>query len=82
MVIIPTLIETALNWGEGNTECRDPQFNMRTCVFLLFCRTLSYKNRYVVVPEGHCWIEGDHHSVSLDSNVFGPVSNNYFVTLF
>ncbi|XP_033647171.1 mitochondrial inner membrane protease subunit 2-like [Asterias rubens] len=37
-------------------------------------RTLSYKNRYVTVPEGHCWIEGDHHSVSLDSNYFGPVA--------
>ncbi|XP_072026088.1 mitochondrial inner membrane protease subunit 2-like [Amphiura filiformis] len=37
-------------------------------------KTLTYKNRYLVVPEGHCWIEGDHNSVSLDSNVFGPVS--------
>ncbi|XP_038068609.1 mitochondrial inner membrane protease subunit 2-like [Patiria miniata] len=37
-------------------------------------KTLSYKNRYVTIPEGHCWIEGDHHSVSLDSNYFGPVA--------
>uniref|UniRef100_H3CAR8 Mitochondrial inner membrane protease subunit n=2 Tax=Tetraodon nigroviridis TaxID=99883 RepID=H3CAR8_TETNG len=39
-----------------------------------FIRTLSYKNRYVRIPEGHFWIEGDHHGHSLDSNNFGPVS--------
>ncbi|XP_075884890.1 mitochondrial inner membrane protease subunit 2 isoform X2 [Nelusetta ayraudi] len=39
-----------------------------------FIRTLSYKNRYVRVPDGHFWIEGDHHGHSLDSNSFGPVS--------
>ncbi|KAM4618972.1 mitochondrial inner membrane protease subunit 2 [Polymixia lowei] len=37
-------------------------------------RTLGYKNRYVRVPDGHLWIEGDHHGHSLDSNSFGPVS--------
>ncbi|XP_046890701.1 mitochondrial inner membrane protease subunit 2 isoform X2 [Hypomesus transpacificus] len=36
--------------------------------------TLGYKNRYVRVPDGHFWIEGDHHGHSLDSNSFGPVS--------
>ncbi|XP_068170127.1 mitochondrial inner membrane protease subunit 2 isoform X2 [Antennarius striatus] len=39
-----------------------------------FIRTLSYKNRFVRVPDGHFWIEGDHHGHSLDSNSFGPVS--------
>ncbi|XP_023204741.1 mitochondrial inner membrane protease subunit 2 isoform X1 [Xiphophorus maculatus] len=39
-----------------------------------FIRTLSYKNRYVRVPDGHLWIEGDHRGHSLDSNCFGPVS--------
>ncbi|XP_005936453.1 mitochondrial inner membrane protease subunit 2 [Simochromis diagramma] len=39
-----------------------------------FIRTLAYKNRYVRVPDGHFWIEGDHHGHSLDSNSFGPVS--------
>ncbi|CAL8291923.1 unnamed protein product [Boreogadus saida] len=39
-----------------------------------FIRTLGYKNRYLRVPEGHLWIEGDHHGHSLDSNSFGPVS--------
>ena len=37
-------------------------------------RTLSYKNRYLKIPEGHCWVEGDHHGQSLDSNYFGPVA--------
>ncbi|XP_011664218.2 mitochondrial inner membrane protease subunit 2 [Strongylocentrotus purpuratus] len=37
-------------------------------------RTLGYKNRYVTVPEGHCWLEGDHRVVSLDSNYFGPIA--------
>uniref|UniRef100_A0ABM0GZF4 Mitochondrial inner membrane protease subunit 2 n=1 Tax=Saccoglossus kowalevskii TaxID=10224 RepID=A0ABM0GZF4_SACKO len=35
-------------------------------------KTLHYKNRYVKIPEGHCWVEGDHHAVSMDSNTFGP----------
>ncbi|TDH09871.1 hypothetical protein EPR50_G00092580 [Perca flavescens] len=39
-----------------------------------FIRTLGYKNRYVRVPDGHFWIEGDHHGHSLDSNSFGPVA--------
>uniref|UniRef100_A0A3B3SGP3 Mitochondrial inner membrane protease subunit n=1 Tax=Paramormyrops kingsleyae TaxID=1676925 RepID=A0A3B3SGP3_9TELE len=37
-------------------------------------KTRGYKNRYVKVPDGHFWIEGDHHGHSLDSNSFGPVS--------
>ncbi|XP_060520133.1 mitochondrial inner membrane protease subunit 2 [Cylas formicarius] len=36
--------------------------------------TLSYKEGVVRVPEGHCWIEGDHVGHSMDSNNFGPVS--------
>ncbi|XP_041971635.1 mitochondrial inner membrane protease subunit 2 [Aricia agestis] len=36
--------------------------------------TLGYKNQYVKVPEGHCWVEGDHTGHTLDSNTFGPVS--------
>ena len=28
----------------------------------------------MTVPPGHCWLEGDHHGQSLDSNLFGPVS--------
>lgn len=36
--------------------------------------TLGYKTDIVRVPEGHCWVEGDHIGNSLDSNTFGPVS--------
>ncbi|XP_066580168.1 mitochondrial inner membrane protease subunit 2 isoform X2 [Amia ocellicauda] len=35
-------------------------------------KTKGYKNRYVKIPEGHLWIEGDHYGHSLDSNSFGP----------
>ncbi|KAK1803925.1 hypothetical protein P4O66_003862 [Electrophorus voltai] len=37
-----------------------------------FIKTLGYKNRYVRVPDGHLWIEGDHYGHSFDSNTFGP----------
>lgn len=37
-------------------------------------RTLSYRKEFVRVPEGHCWVEGDHTGNSLDSNTFGPVA--------
>lgn len=29
--------------------------------------------RYFKIPDGHCWIEGDHTGFSLDSNTFGPI---------
>lgn len=37
-------------------------------------RTLGYRNLFVTIPRGHCWVEGDHHSLSMDSNMFGPVA--------
>ncbi|XP_030887315.1 mitochondrial inner membrane protease subunit 2 isoform X1 [Leptonychotes weddellii] len=37
--------------------------------------TIGHKNRYVKVPRGHIWVEGDHHGHSFDSNSFGPVSH-------
>lgn len=36
--------------------------------------TLGYKRDIVRIPEGHCWVEGDHTGHSMDSNNFGPVS--------
>lgn len=36
-------------------------------------KTISYKKRYVAVPPGHCWIEGDNHDLSYDSNAMGPI---------
>ncbi|KAJ7398363.1 hypothetical protein BTVI_125934 [Pitangus sulphuratus] len=35
-------------------------------------RTIGYKKKYVKVPHGHIWVEGDHHGHSFDSNAFGP----------
>ncbi|XP_078232959.1 mitochondrial inner membrane protease subunit 2 isoform X3 [Pogona vitticeps] len=34
--------------------------------------TISYKKKYVKIPHGHVWVEGDHHGHSFDSNAFGP----------
>ncbi|ALC41418.1 CG9240, partial [Drosophila busckii] len=36
--------------------------------------TLGYKHEIVRIPDGHCWVEGDHTGHSLDSNTFGPVA--------
>lgn len=36
-------------------------------------KTISYKKNYVLVPQGHCWIEGDNHNSSYDSNKFGCI---------
>lgn len=33
----------------------------------------GYKNRRVVVPEGHIWVEGDNTAHSNDSNTYGPI---------
>jgi inner membrane protease subunit 2 len=35
---------------------------------------LSYPDKFVKIPKGHCWIEGDDVLHSKDSNVYGPVS--------
>ncbi|KAH0953789.1 hypothetical protein HN011_010129 [Eciton burchellii] len=36
--------------------------------------THGYKINILQIPEGHCWVEGDHTGHSMDSNIFGPVS--------
>ena len=50
--------------------------NFRALSFQFYSvfRTLSYKNRYVKIPAGQCWVEGDNSGQSMDSNLFGPVS--------
>ncbi|XP_032076669.1 mitochondrial inner membrane protease subunit 2 isoform X2 [Thamnophis elegans] len=35
-------------------------------------KTIGYKKKYVKIPHGHIWVEGDHHGHSFDSNAFGP----------
>ncbi|XP_076064602.1 mitochondrial inner membrane protease subunit 2 isoform X1 [Oratosquilla oratoria] len=37
-------------------------------------KTIGYKRKYLRVPEGHCWVEGDHKGHSLDSNLLGPIA--------
>ncbi|XP_076245928.1 mitochondrial inner membrane protease subunit 2 [Calliopsis andreniformis] len=36
--------------------------------------THGYTADILEVPEGHCWVEGDHVGHSMDSNTFGPIS--------
>ncbi|XP_062514980.1 mitochondrial inner membrane protease subunit 2-like [Corticium candelabrum] len=36
--------------------------------------TLDYKEKRVTIPDGHCWVEGDNHGHSEDSNHYGPVA--------
>lgn len=28
----------------------------------------------IQIPKGHCWVEGDNHAKSMDSNMFGPIA--------
>ena len=35
--------------------------------------TRGYRMRRVIVPTGHCWVEGDNSRASRDSNLFGSV---------
>ncbi|XP_053575824.1 mitochondrial inner membrane protease subunit 2 [Bombina bombina] len=37
-------------------------------------KTIGHKKRFVKVPSGHIWVEGDNRGHSFDSNAFGPVS--------
>lgn len=37
-------------------------------------RTTNAEVGYIRVPEGHCWVEGDNRTQSMDSNFFGPVA--------
>ena len=60
------------------TSPRDPTSMMIKRVIGLPGDTIKPQSRYpgerlVLVPAGHCWIEGDHATCSLDSNVHGPV---------
>ncbi|KAF6215104.1 hypothetical protein GE061_009853 [Apolygus lucorum] len=37
-------------------------------------KSLTYKQPVVTIPVGHCWVEGDNASNSMDSNLFGPIA--------
>ncbi|XP_027204469.2 mitochondrial inner membrane protease subunit 2 [Dermatophagoides pteronyssinus] len=34
----------------------------------------NFKFETIRIPKGHCWVEGDNHTKSMDSNIFGPVA--------
>ena len=38
--------------------------------------TKGYTTKFVRIPEGHCWVEGDNKGHTIDSNCFGPISLN------
>nr|XP_020767336.1 mitochondrial inner membrane protease subunit 2-like [Odocoileus virginianus texanus] len=66
------------NTGQRLTESpKNPEQKIIKRVIALegdIVKTMGHKNRYVKVPRGHIWVEGDHHGHSFDSNSFGPVS--------
>ena len=35
--------------------------------------TKGHAHSHIKVPVGFCWIEGENHSQSMDSNFFGPI---------
>lgn len=48
----------------------------------LIKRIIALEGDYIVkkddeskfrIPDGFCWVEGDNHSHSMDSNFFGPI---------
>ncbi|CAG7833711.1 unnamed protein product, partial [Allacma fusca] len=56
---------------------KDPQQRLIKRVIGLggdIVETHGYESSYVRIPEGHCWVEGDHRGNSLDSNSFGPIA--------
>ncbi|XP_055934834.1 mitochondrial inner membrane protease subunit 2-like [Argiope bruennichi] len=55
---------------------RDPDQKLIKRVIAVEGETIrcSDRRRYVSIPVGHCWVEGDHVTHSMDSNYFGPVS--------
>uniref|UniRef100_A0A8C0J2U7 Mitochondrial inner membrane protease subunit 2 n=1 Tax=Chelonoidis abingdonii TaxID=106734 RepID=A0A8C0J2U7_CHEAB len=63
--------------GGGHWSPKNPEQKIIKRVIALegdIIKTIGYKNKYVKVPHGHIWVEGDHHGHSFDSNAFGPVS--------
>ncbi|XP_010078525.1 PREDICTED: mitochondrial inner membrane protease subunit 2-like, partial [Pterocles gutturalis] len=59
----------------GKRSPRNPEQKIIKRVIALegdIIKTIGYKKKYVKVPHGHIWVEGDHHGHSFDSNAFGP----------
>ncbi|GIY25259.1 mitochondrial inner membrane protease subunit 2 [Caerostris darwini] len=62
--------------GLGGGSPRDPDEKLIKRVIAVEGDTVKASDmlRYVSIPAGHCWVEGDHTAHSMDSNYFGPVS--------
>lgn len=46
---------------------------------LILPRSPDYPKRQALVPRNHFWVEGDNGFHSIDSNVFGPISQGLVV---
>ena len=82
IVLLSRLHRRSFNYQRGDvvviTSPRDPTSMMIKRIIGLSGDTVRSQSRFpgdrfVLIPPGHCWIEGDHASCSLDSNVHGPV---------
>lgn len=82
IVLLSRLRRRSFDYKRGDvvviTSPRDPTSMMIKRIIGLAGDTVRSQSRYpgdrlVLIPPGHCWIEGDHSSCSLDSNVHGPV---------
>uniref|UniRef100_A0A8B9BL71 Mitochondrial inner membrane protease subunit 2 n=1 Tax=Anser brachyrhynchus TaxID=132585 RepID=A0A8B9BL71_9AVES len=74
---LPWELESVIKLSHPSRSPRNPEQKIIKRVIALegdIIKTIGYKKKYVKVPHGHIWVEGDHHGHSFDSNAFGPVS--------
>ena len=58
--------------------CKDPQKHIIKRIIGFegdIIRNDKYSSREVVIPRGHCWVEGDNTAASSDSIKYGPSKN-------
>ncbi|EDO33314.1 predicted protein [Nematostella vectensis] len=70
-----TILSTVIRRKCGRSDPHDPDIILIKRIVALqgdHVKAIGYKNRYVKIPRGHCWIEGDNSNHSMDSNTFGP----------
>uniref|UniRef100_A0A8C0AWV9 Mitochondrial inner membrane protease subunit 2 n=1 Tax=Buteo japonicus TaxID=224669 RepID=A0A8C0AWV9_9AVES len=77
LLIVLSINIHRVSWSIQAGSPRNPEQKIIKRVIALegdIIKTIGYKKKYVKVPHGHIWVEGDHHGHSFDSNAFGPVS--------
>ena len=65
--------------------CKDPQRHIIKRIVGLegdIIRNDKYSSREVVIPRGHCWVEGDNTAASSDSIKYGTSKNKNVFTFF